>query len=88
MPQGEIIARLQLIFDDLFMEKVALTPEVSADDIEEWDSLTQISLVLAIEKRFHIRFRVGEAAGVKSIGQLADLIVQHLDGRTPDSPAR
>ena len=81
MMQTEVIAGLQEIFDDLFMDRVILTPALTADTVEEWDSLTQISLLLAVEKRFGIHFRVGEADATKSVGELADLIAQRMSDR-------
>lgn len=80
MTQTEVISRLQPIFDDLFMEKVELTPDLSAADVEEWDSLIQINLSLAVEKAFNIRFRVGEVEATKNVGQFADLIARRLNG--------
>jgi acyl carrier protein len=80
MTQNEVIARLQPIFDDLFMDKVVLTPELTAADVEEWDSLIQISLLLAVEKQFNIRFRVGEVEATKNVGQFADLIARRAAG--------
>ncbi len=80
MTQNEVISRLQPIFDDLFMEKVVLTPQLTADDVEEWDSLIQISLLLAVEKQFNIRFRVGEVEATKNVGQFADLIARRVIG--------
>jgi acyl carrier protein len=80
MTQNEVISRLQPIFDDLFMDRVALTPELTADDVEEWDSLIQISILLAVEKQFNIRFRVGEVEATKNVGQFADLIARRAAG--------
>jgi acyl carrier protein len=81
MTQNEVISRLQPIFDDLFIESVTLTPQLSAADVEEWTSLTQISLLMAVEKQFHIRFRVGEVEATKNVGEFADLIARRLDGK-------
>jgi acyl carrier protein len=80
MNQAEVIARLQPIFDDLFLEPVVLTPELSADDVEEWTSLTQIPLLLAVEQNFNIRFRVGEVEATKNVGEFADLIARRVAG--------
>jgi len=80
MTQTEVISRLQPIFDDLFMEKVELTPELSAADVEEWDSLIQINLSLAVEKAFNIRFRVGEVEATKNVGDFANLIARRVNG--------
>ena len=81
MTQSEVIARLQPIFDDLFMESVVLTPELSADDVEEWTSLLQISILLAVEEAFNIRFRVGEVEATKNVGEFADLIERRAAGK-------
>jgi acyl carrier protein len=79
--QSEVIAKLQLIFDDIFLEPVKLTPELSAKDVPEWDSLTHISLLLAVEKAFGIRFRVGEVEGTRNVGEFADLILRRSQER-------
>lgn len=79
MNQTEIIARLQTIFDDLFLEPVKLTPELSAKDVEEWTSLLQISLLISVEKAFNVRFRVGEVEQTRNVGQFADLIARRLN---------
>jgi acyl carrier protein len=76
MNQTEVIAKLQTIFDDLFLEPVQLTPKLSAKDVPEWDSLTHISLLLAVEKAFGIRFRVGEVENARNVGEFADLIAK------------
>lgn len=80
MTQSEVINRLQPIFDDLFMERVVLTPELSANDVEEWDSILQISLMMAVERNFDIRFRVGEVESTQNVGEFADLIAQRVRG--------
>jgi acyl carrier protein len=76
MNQTEAIAKLQSIFDDVFLEPVILTPTLSAKDVPEWDSLTHISLLVAVEKGFGVRFRVGEVEQTKNVGEFADLIVK------------
>jgi acyl carrier protein len=76
MNQAEVIAQLQAIFDNLFLEPVTLTPASSAKDVPEWDSLTHISLVVAVEKAFAVRFRVGEVENTSSVGEFANLILK------------
>lgn len=78
MNQAEAIAKLQTIFDNLFLEPVVLTPTTSAKDVPEWDSLTHISLVVAVEKAFAVRFRVGEVEKTKNAGEFADLILKRI----------
>jgi len=76
MNQAEIIAKLQTIFDTVFLEPVVLTPAISAKDVPEWDSLTHISLMVAVETAFGVRFRVGEVENAKNIGEFAELILK------------
>jgi acyl carrier protein len=81
MNQAEIIAKLQTLFDTVFLEPVVLTPAISAQDVPEWDSLTHISLMVAVEKAFGVRFRVGEVETTKNVGEFADLILKRQQER-------
>ena len=81
MTQTHVLTQLQSIFDDVFLEPVQVTPELTAHDVEEWDSLVHISLIVAVEKRFDIRFRIGEVEATKNLGQLAELIQRRLEER-------
>jgi acyl carrier protein len=79
--QNEVLNRLQSIFDNLFLEEVTVTPQLSAKDVEEWDSLLHVSLVLAVEEAFGIRFRVGEVEATRNVADFVDLIVQRMNPR-------
>ena len=74
MNTEEIMHKLQEVFDDVFLDPVSITPELSASEVPEWDSMLHISLVLAVESAFGIRFRVGEVEATKNVGEFADLI--------------
>jgi len=75
-----IMEKLQDIFRDVFDDdELVLTKETSAEDIEDWDSLAQIRLVVAIEKRFSIKFALGELQETENIGDMIELIQQHLN---------
>jgi acyl carrier protein len=78
MQQQEVMSKLQEVFDSVFLQKVEVRRDLSASDVEEWDSLTHVSLILAVEQAFGIRFRVGEVESTKNLGDLADLIVKRL----------
>ena len=78
MNQTDVILRLQTIFDTIFLEPVVLTPAICAKDVPEWDSLTHISLLVAVEKAFSVRFRVGEVEATRNVGEFADLIVKRM----------
>lgn len=79
MTKADVLERLQSIFDELFLDEVVVTPELSAHDVEEWDSLLHISLVVAIEEVFNIKFRVGEVESTQNVGEFADLILQRMN---------
>ncbi|MCK1587745.1 acyl carrier protein [Bradyrhizobium sp. 169] len=79
MKQAEVLAKLQEVLDGIFLEKVVAKPELSAADVEEWDSLMQISLVIAIEQKFRVRFRVGEVETARNLGEFADLIAKRME---------
>jgi acyl carrier protein len=74
----EIYNGIQEVFDEVFMQKVLVKPELTAKDVDEWDSLQHVSLILSIEQKFKIRFRVGEVEGTKNVGDLAKLIEKRL----------
>ena len=76
MNQTEVLAKLQSIFDSVFLDPPIVSAELTAADVPEWDSLLHISLVLAVEKGFGIRFRVGEVEGTTNVGEFCDLIIK------------
>jgi acyl carrier protein len=78
MTHTEILNQLQSVFDDIFLDPVTVTAELSANDVPEWDSLIHVSLMVAVEKAFRIRFGVGEVAGTRNLGDLADLISRKI----------
>jgi len=78
MNHAEVITKLQSIFDSVFLDPPKVTPELSATDVPEWDSMLHISLILAIEQGLGIRFRVGEVEGTTNVGQLCDVIIKRL----------
>jgi acyl carrier protein len=75
MESNKIFSELQLVFRDILdQEDLVIVPETTADDVEVWDSLNHIQLVVALEKHFKIRFTSGEIRSWKNVGELADNI--------------
>ena len=75
MDEPEIYARLAEIFQDVFDEdSIQLVPELSAKDVDGWDSLTHIRLILTIEKAFKIKFSTSEIGKMETVGDLVTLI--------------
>lgn len=79
MEKNEILQKLQETFDSVFLDEVVISETLSAKDVPEWDSLTHISLVVAVESNFGIRFRTGEVESTKNIGEFVNLIMRHLE---------
>ncbi len=75
MDRQELLAKLAPIFSETFEEDIELTPELSAADVENWDSLGNIRLFVAIEEEFSIQFTTGEISNLKNVGELADAIL-------------
>ena len=79
MTREEVFATLTDIFRDVFDDNdIELTDATTADDIEDWDSLEQINLVVACEKKFNVKFDMKEIQALKNVGEMVDTIVGKL----------
>ena len=79
MNRTKIMAKLNEIFCDVFDdEDIVLTSETTSDDIEDWDSLEQINLLVAIEKQFNIKFQLADVADLENVGAMIDLVEKML----------
>lgn len=67
----EVTDIFRQVFDD---ENIDIRPEMTADDIDGWDSLSHINLIIAIESSFNIRFSQKELLGFKNVGDLLNCI--------------
>ena len=69
------IERLTPIFRDIFdREDLVLTPALTARDVAEWDSLSHIRLIVAVEKEFGVKFALGELQSLQNVGEMLALI--------------
>jgi acyl carrier protein len=72
---NDVYARMTVIFRDVLDDdSIILREDMTADDVKNWDSLTHVDLILAIEKEFRIRLTTGEISGLKNVGHLAALV--------------
>jgi acyl carrier protein len=79
MERKEIFEKLNEIFIDVLdLDECELTDETSANDIEEWDSLSHIQLIVAIEKAFKIKFTSLEIMRWKNVGEMVDSISEKI----------
>ena len=79
MTFDDVLAGMNATFVDVLGDpSIKLAPETTAKDIEDWDSLTHMELVVAIEKRFGVKFTLAEVQGLKNVGDMARRIVEKL----------
>jgi len=74
-----IYQRLAPVFENVFDEDdIQLAPETTANDIDDWDSLRHIRLIIALEQEFSISFKTSEVNDFKNVGELVDMIQSKL----------
>lgn len=75
----EIIEELQEIFRGIFDdEELVISRDTTAEDIEDWDSLTHMQLITEIEKKFGIKFTTDEIVKASDLGEFIDIIEEKL----------
>ena len=75
MERDDILKKVEEIFrEELELDDLVLTDETTADDVEEWDSLSHVQLVVALEKGFGIKFTSREILSWDNVGDLVDCI--------------
>jgi len=75
MQSPEIYARLTQIFHDLFDDpEITLNPAVTAKDVDGWDSLNHVRLVLSVQKAFGVKFSAAEISRLSNVGEFVQLI--------------
>ena len=79
MERNEILEKMQVLFrETLGNDALVLTEETTADDVEEWTSLTHVQLITNVENTFHIKFSVREIMGWQNVGEIIDSIERKL----------
>ena len=80
MTREEVFERLNEIFRDVFDdESITVEEETTADDIEDWDSLEHIALIVSMEKEFNMKFDIKEVNSLENVGEMIDLIKRKLE---------
>lgn len=79
MERQEILKQMEEIFKDVLdLEELELTEDTTADDIDEWDSLSHIQLIVAIEKGFNIKLTAREVKELADVGEMVSCIQSKL----------
>jgi acyl carrier protein len=77
MEREEMLKKITAVFIDVLDdEDIVLDESTSADDVEDWDSLTHIQLVVGVEKAFNVRFTSSEIQDWENVGEMMDCILK------------
>ncbi len=77
MKKEEIYERLNNVFRDIFDdESIVVNENTTANDIEDWDSLEHINLIVAVEQEFGMKFNMNEVTSMKNVGEMASIILE------------
>ncbi len=80
MKKEEIYERLNNVFRDVFDdESITVNENTTSDDIEDWDSLEHINLIVAVEQEFGIKFNMNEVTTMKNVGEMVDIIISRIN---------
>lgn len=79
MERADIMKALEEIFQDVFGdESLTIQEHMNSSDIEEWDSLTHISILAAVQDEFHVSFNIDEITAMKNVGDMVTAIEEKL----------
>ena len=79
MTREEAFEKLDEVFQDVFDdEDIHVEESTTSADIDDWDSLEHINLVVAVEKAFGIKFNMGEVNTMKDVGAMVDIILSRI----------
>lgn len=79
MSREEVFEKLNEVFRDVFDdEEIEVKDATTANDIEDWDSLEHINLIVAIENKFNVKFKMNEVTGLKNVGEMVDIILGRI----------
>lgn len=77
MEKEEILQQLTLIFEQVFKRSnLKIDYNMSAEDIDEWDSLTNMTIISEIEKKWDVHFKLRDIVRMKNIGDMIDVIIK------------
>lgn len=79
MDRNGIVEKLTGIFHEVFNDQnIVLSNEMTAADVQNWDSLTHMMMITKVEEAFGIKFRLKELNKLKNVGNLCDIVAEKL----------
>ena len=80
MSREEIMTRLNEVFRNMFDDdSIVLNDNTTSDDIEDWDSLEHINLLVSVEQEFNMKFNMNEVTNMKNVGEMVDIIISRIE---------
>lgn len=79
MDRTDIFKRVSNVFNNVLEENIEIKESYTSDDVEGWDSLTHIMLIVEIEKEFAVKFLSNEMIAWENIGEMLDCIQEKLN---------
>lgn len=79
MDRTDIFNRVSNVFNNVLEENIEIKESYTSDDVEGWDSLTHIMLIVEIEKEFAVKFLSNEMIAWENIGEMLDCIQEKLN---------
>ena len=79
MERNEVVNKLTVIFRKVFnSDSLVLTNELTANDVDHWDSLSHMILITEIENSFSIKFKLKELNKMRNVGEMIEIIISKL----------
>lgn len=79
MTREDVLEKLNEIFRDVFDDdSIEVCDSTTSADIDGWDSLEHINLVLAVEQEFDFKFEMGQVVSMKDVGEMVDIILDEV----------
>ena len=78
MTRQEIYDKLNEVFSDVFDEEITVSDATTAADIEDWDTLTHITLISEVEDAFGIKMSMKDVLSLKNVGEMVDIILKSV----------
>ena len=79
MDKQQIMRELESIFQNVFQDTtLKIFPEMTANDVAAWDSLSHVEMMRQVEKHFNLRFKLREVRRLKNVGEFIELLCKKL----------
>lgn len=79
MTREDVYSKLTEVFRTVFDDDtITLNDQTTSADIEDWDSLEHIDLIVSIEKAFSMKFTMSETTGMKNVGEMVNIILSRI----------